>query len=109
MSLGPYTLVVVSPLVRDEFGDPVPGSSSTETVTGCALYPRGTTEGDSRTPTVITGMVALLPRMPAIGLGPRYTVSNGAVIYTVEGDVGEWKYFDGRLAGYQVALQRGTD
>lgn len=119
MPLGPHTIWFVGPKPTDAFGDPIPGADPVEfKVTGCMIYPRGSAEGDARSPNVVTGSTVLVPKTPEriaaeldIEVDALSTVkvrSRHGGVADIEGQPGPWYNLDGTHAATQVATTKAV-
>jgi hypothetical protein len=104
--IGSETIYLVTPAAAGRHGEPS-GEPTRRKVEGCALYPRGSTETDGRTSTVITGMTLLAP--PGTEVHPKEHVEWRGDAYDVEGRPGPWVHLAGDDAGVQIALERRED
>lgn len=104
--LGPHTIHLVGPGTPGKHGQPgTPGPR--RRVDGCVVFPRGSTEEQGRTATVITGMTVIAP--PGTVVESNDDVEYRGEVYEVIGDVGEWDFFDGSGAGVQINIERRKD
>lgn len=112
------TLVIVRPMGRDRYGDPIDGEATRFEVHGCAVAPRvggpGTASADLEArgrEGVREGLTAYLPFGPD-GEPPdvRHTdiVEFDGKLWEIDGEPSVWRSpFTGWPAGVEVALTRG--
>lgn len=104
---GPHTVTRLRPLGVDHHGDPVEGEPDARVIEGCLLYPRGSSEEEGRSATVIVGMVLLAP--PGSDILVTDEIAFRGVTYRVDGRPGAWGFLDGTEACLQVALKDSDD
>lgn len=103
----PYGVTVtrLRPPATDDYGDPLPGSTGELDIPGCVVWPRGSSETNDASNTVIVGLELLAPA--GTDLVPTDKVRVRGDVYDIDGDVGEWTSpFTGTSAGLQVALKK---
>lgn len=110
------TLVIVRPMGRDRYGDPIDGEARFE-VHGCAVAPRvggpGTASADLEArgrEGVREGLTAYLPIGPDGPPDVRHTdlVEFDGKLWEIDGEPSVWRSpFTGWPAGVEVALTRG--
>jgi len=91
--------------IRDNFGD-YPNLGTGVPVTGCAVYPRGTTEESGAASTVIVGYTVQAPGGSVFAAGDR--VGWRGDIFDIEGKPGLWMFLDGEEASVQFAIKEAT-
>lgn len=92
---------------QDEYGNDVPGPDVPTPVTGCAVWPRTSSEDDQARAQVTEGLNAVAPY--GTDIRPHDRVKVGDRIYEVDGDPGEWRSpLTGTKAGVQISLTRVT-
>lgn len=108
MSLGGESIIRRRPGGFDGFGNPTASTVPDLPLSGCAVYPRGSTEDSGRSATVVVGYTLLIPDTTVDIVESDQVIWRGQV-YEVEGEPGIWPYFDGTDAGLQVAMKRGKN
>lgn len=92
---------------RDGYGNDVPGADVETEVTGCAVWPRTSSEDVQGRQQVIDGLSAVLPY--GTDVRPTDRVRRNGLLYDIDGDPGEWRSpLTGTEAGVQVDLKRVT-
>lgn len=104
---GPDTVIFISPEVKDDYGEVTTPGVEYE-VPGCIVYPHTSSETTGRLAQVENGktVLATTELLPA-GLAAEWTAKYRGVKYTVEGDPGQWGFYDGDDAGTQIELRSG--
>lgn len=104
MSDNPVTITVLRG-GRDQHGDPLP--TAPHDIADCIVYPRYSSENDTRGEQVIVGKAVLAP--PGADILATDQVRIDGVVYDVEGEPGDWSHpFVDWHAGVQVALTRSS-
>lgn len=107
-SLGPVTLVLVTPPPPGEHGDPGTGLPDRKDVPGCSVDPRTGEEARGTASTLITGLVAYLP-IPFEQIKADMQIEYRGELYDVDGEPGQHTYMDGQDAAAEVRLRKSSD
>lgn len=105
--IGAETVTAQSEPEEDANGDPIPGTSEPFDITGCAIWPKGTSEDNFRAATTTEDQVMLAP-VYETDLAANMTITRRGQVYYVDGEPAAWVHMDGTYAGTQVNLRRGT-
>lgn len=101
---GAETIVRQRPKRPGRFGDE-DGPPDLQSIPGCFMIPRGSSETNVRETTVVTGMLLIAPPGADIKATDRIVYLD--LTYQVEGDVGRYRK-GGREVAVQAALKRVT-
>lgn len=95
-----------SPGGTDQYGDPIPGTTTVTAMPEAFVAPRTTEDVDDRGRTgVIVGLTLFAPYSTDLTYTDQIEVDG--VLYDIEGEPGRWKNpFTGWEAGIQAALTR---
>lgn len=107
MTVSNATVVRVRGVALDEYGDPS-GSPEEETLDGCIVAPRTSSDVDDRgRQGVVVGLSLFAPFGTDITHTDQLRVDG--VLYEIDGEPGRWKSpFSGWEAGVEVALRRAA-
>lgn len=101
---GSETIQIVPSGGHDSDGDPIPGGDPV-VVKGCIIWPRYSTEDDSRGEIIIDGLnLYIPPGKPTPGVLDEVIARGGT--YAVDGVPGEFVSPGGRDKGAMVALKK---
>lgn len=100
---GTETIKVVRPGGTDWRGDPV-GTPTEHTVKGCVIWPRTSTEDNTRGEVIIDGYNVFTPPDPDIEATDQ--IEARGELWEVEGRPGDYRTAGGRKKGVWVILKR---
>lgn len=103
------TRIRATPGGYDQYGDPLPGTTSELEIPGCALAPRYSheqTEPGRRA--VIEGLTLFTP--PGADILPGDNVTARGIRYLVDGEPGDWRSpYTGINRGVEITLRRASE
>ena len=103
----PATVLRPGPSTTDDYGNDVPGPDTETTYTGCAVWPRVSSEDVQARDQVIYGLYVLFPAGADVLATDRVRVRGQ--VYQVDGEPGVFHSpLTGTLIGPQVSLTRVT-